>query len=133
MEPIWNDWSSWTCNCDRQTVRTRTCDGGKFGLTCMGDPIDKRMIRNKAQLDTCNPSDLEGCDESELNDFLNLGKEIKARACSNHGLVEQRCIAQDSGKPMIRNVQELDQCVSRRRYSNFIEYGLYGVYGGICK
>ena len=55
----------------------------------MGDPIDKRMIRNKAQLDTCNPSDLEGCDESELNDFLNLGKEIKARACSNHGLMDQ--------------------------------------------
>ena len=55
----------------------------------MGDSIDKRMIRNKAQLDTCNPSDLEGCDESELNDFLNLGKEIKAWACSNHGYIAQ--------------------------------------------
>ena len=83
VEPIWNDWSSWTCNCDKETVRTRTCDGGKFGLTCLGDPHDKRKIRNKAQLDTCNPSDLEECDESDLNDFLNLQKEIKVRACSN--------------------------------------------------
>ena len=83
VEPIWNDWSSWTCNCDKETVRTRTCDGGKFGLTCLGDPQDKRKIRNKAQLDTCNPSDLEECDESDLNDFLNLQKEIKVRACSN--------------------------------------------------
>ena len=135
MEPIWNDWSSWTCNCEKETVRTRTCDGGKFGLTCLGDPIDKRKIRNKAQLDTCNPSDLENCDESDLNDFLNLEKELKARAQVeplNLILLITR-VVMDGIEPSKRNVYELDKCIPRRRYSNFTEHGLHSIYGRICK
>ena len=76
-QPMWSDWSQWSCQCDATRTRHRDCDGGQFKLVCQGLAIHTQKL-DVDNIETCDMNKMDECNEDELENYLNFGKELEA-------------------------------------------------------